>query len=273
MAGGSERRGWSGRHTATSERLTRPGESTAPASPSRPWRRHAFGPVSAILTSQKLPVSWPLWSILITQTALTVSWLWRSAAFTDEALYIEAGHAEWAHWLHHAAIADFPSWFSGAPALYPPLAAAADSVGGLAAARAVSLAAMLATTVLVYLIGDQLFGRLAGLSRRAALRGLRTHRSLRRVCHVRAAIPVSAGALRLGGSPDSRGRLRLAAACAVFLVAANATKYATLAWDPVILGTVLLHGWVRDKWRAIGRTASADSDRGRAGIRLPDARR
>ncbi len=206
--------------------------------------------------SQKLPASWPLWSILIAQTALTVSWLWRSAAFTDEALYIEAGHAEWAHWLHHAAIPDFPSWFSGAPALYPPLAAAADSVGGLAAARAVSLAAMLATTVLVYLIGGQLFGRLAGLL--AAL--------LFAVC----GLTVHYGAFATFGPPSlfllvlsawAAVRIRAGGygwlpACAVLLVAANATKYATLAWDPVILGTVLLHGWVRDKWRAIGRTAS-----------------
>ena len=206
--------------------------------------------------SQKLPASWPLWSILIAQTALTMSWLWRSAAFTDEALYIEAGHAEWAHWLHHAAIPDFPSWFSGAPALYPPLAAAADSVGGLAAARAVSLAAMLATTVLVYLIGGQLFGRLAGLL--AAL--------LFAVC----GLTVHYGAFATFGPPSlfllvlsawAAVRIRAGGygslpACAVLLVAANATKYATLAWDPVILGTVLLHGWVRDKWRAIGRTAS-----------------
>ena len=205
---------------------------------------------------EKLPASWPLWSILIAQTALTVPWLWRSAAFTDEALYIEAGHAEWAHWLHHAAIPDFPSWFSGAPALYPPLAAAADSAGGLAAARAVSLLAMLATTVLVYLIGGQLFGRLAGILAALlfAVCGLTVHYGafatfgplslFLLVLSAWAAVRIRAGGY--GWLP----------ACAVLLVVANATKYATLAWDPVILGTVLLHGWVRDKWLAIGRTAA-----------------
>jgi len=205
---------------------------------------------------EKLPASWPLWSILIAQIVLTVPWLWRTAPFTDEALYIEAGHAEWAHWLHHAAIPDFPSWFSGAPVLYPPLAAAADSVGGLAAARAVSLVAMLATTVLVYLIGDQLFGRLAGVLSALlfAVCGLTVHYGafatfgppslFLLVLSAWAAVRIRAGGF--GWLPG----------CAVALVAANATKYATLAWDPVILGTVLLHGWERGEWRAIGRTAS-----------------
>ncbi len=255
----------SGRRAASPELLTSSDEAPASPRPRRGAPRLFGARLSQKLSSlrqklsdlnTKLPASWPLWSILMAQTALTVSWLWRSAAFTDEALYIEAGHAEWAHWLHHAAIPDFPSWFSGAPALYPPLAAAADSVGGLAAARTVSLAAMLATTVLVYLIGGQLFGRLAGLL--AAL--------LFAVC----GLTVHYGAFATFGPPalfllvlSAWAAVRIRAggygwlpACAALLVAANATKYATLAWDPVILGTVLLHGWVRDKWRAIGRTVS-----------------
>lgn len=204
----------------------------------------------------RLPDSWPLWGILSAQVALTLPWLWSSAPFTDEALYIEAGRAEWAHWLHQAAVPYFASWFSGAPVIYPPLAAAADSAGGLAAARAVSLVTMLATTALVYLIDKQLFGRSAGIVA-ALLFGVSglvvhygafaTHGPLSLLF-----LMVSAwAAVRIRG-----GGFGWLPACALALTLANATKYATLAWDPVIFGMILLHGWPKGAGRAIERTAS-----------------
>jgi 4-amino-4-deoxy-L-arabinose transferase-like glycosyltransferase len=204
----------------------------------------------------KLPDSWPLWGILSAQLALTLPWLWSSAPFTDEALYIEAGHAELAHWLHQAAVPSFASWFSGAPVIYPPLAAAADSAGGLAAARALSLAAMLGTTVLVYLIDKQLFRRPAGIF--AALlfgvSGLVVHYGAFATFG-----PLSLFFLMLSAWAAVRirgGSFGWLPACALALALANATKYATLAWDPVIFGMILLHGWPRGAGRAVGRTAS-----------------
>ena len=103
--------------------------------------------------------AWVLWSVLVAQAVLTLPWLWRTAPFTDEALYLQAGHQEWSHWLGGAVLPDYAAWFSGVPVLYPPLGAAADSVGGLAGARGLSLIMMLATTCLVYLAASQLFGR------------------------------------------------------------------------------------------------------------------
>ena len=47
-------------------------------------------------------------------------------------------------------IPPFSSYFSGAPVIYPPLGALADSVGGLAGARLLSLAFMLGATVLLW---------------------------------------------------------------------------------------------------------------------------
>ncbi len=70
-------------------------------------------------------------------------------AYADEATYLWAGHLEWAHWLHGTAIPPFPAYFSGAPVLYPPLGALADSVGGLAGARVLSLVFMLGATALL----------------------------------------------------------------------------------------------------------------------------
>ena len=55
----------------------------------------------------------------------------------------------------------FPAYFSGAPVIYPPLAALADNAGGLAGARILSLAFMLGATVLLWGVAGRLFGRRA----------------------------------------------------------------------------------------------------------------
>ena len=86
---------------------------------------------------------------MVMQAALTLRM--HNTAFEDEALYLYVGHLEIAHWLHGTALqGDYPSYFSGAPVLYPVLGALFDSIGGLTAARALSLAEMLAATGLLY---------------------------------------------------------------------------------------------------------------------------
>jgi hypothetical protein len=121
------------------------------------------------------PDPWPLTSprrtwvsravlaaFLALQAALSLRM--HNTAFEDEALYMYVGHLEIAHWLHGAALqGNYASYFSGAPVLYPVLAAMADSVGGLAAARAVSLIEMLATTALLYSLTRRLFNERVGL--------------------------------------------------------------------------------------------------------------
>jgi glycosyltransferase involved in cell wall biosynthesis len=113
-------------------------------------------------------ISWPLTAILALQAALSGSLIAGSGSpFGDEALYIWAGHLELAHWLHGAALtpigpsASFRFYFSGAPQLYPPLGALADAAGHLPAARALSLAAALGATVLLYLVTVRLVGKIA----------------------------------------------------------------------------------------------------------------
>jgi len=88
----------------------------------------------------------------------------QNTAFGDEALYLYAGHLETAHLLHGAALqGNYASYFPGVPILYPVLGAAADSLGGLAAARTVSLLAMLVTTGLLYAMTRLLFNERTGL--------------------------------------------------------------------------------------------------------------
>ena len=97
-----------------------------------------------------------LLGILLMQAVLSLRL--HNTAFEDEAQYLYAGRLEIAHLFHGAPLPiNFASYFSGAPVLYPVLGAAANDVGGLAAARAVSLLEMLATTTLLFAISRRLF--------------------------------------------------------------------------------------------------------------------
>jgi 4-amino-4-deoxy-L-arabinose transferase-like glycosyltransferase len=113
------------------------------------------GKYSALLT--RLP--WPLLAVLMIQAGLSLRLVWSNTAFGDESLYLWAGHLELSHWLHGTPVPQFQTWFSGAPIIYPPLGAVADSIGGLAAARMLSLLCMLGATLCLYGITTRLFGR------------------------------------------------------------------------------------------------------------------
>ena len=73
----------------------------------------------------------PLTLICAVQTAGCLVLVRSNTAFTDEADYLRLGHLLIAHWLHGKS---WPAGYadrvlSGAPAIYPPLGALADSVG------------------------------------------------------------------------------------------------------------------------------------------------
>lgn len=118
---------------------------------------------SAAPSSRRIWVSrLVLLALLVIQAGLSLRL--QNTAFEDEALYLFAGHAEIAHLLHGTPLyGAFDSYFSGAPVLYPVLAAAVDSVFGLAGARALSLACMLGCTSLLYAMTRRLFNERAGL--------------------------------------------------------------------------------------------------------------
>ena len=91
------------------------------------------------ITGWRVPRSWPLLPVLVVQAVLSLRLVRADTAFQDEALYLWAGHLQWAHWLHGTVIPPFAYYFAGAPVIYPPLGALADSVGDLAGARMLSL--------------------------------------------------------------------------------------------------------------------------------------
>jgi hypothetical protein len=201
----------------------------------------------------KAVLTWLLWPVLLAEAVLTLPWLWRTAPFTDEALYLRAGHQEWSHWLHDAALPDYAGWFSGAPVLYPPLGAAADSIGGLAAARGLSLIIMMGTTGFVYLACSRLFGRQAAFFASAlfAVSGLVVHNGAFATFNPLALFFLTFGLWAAVKSHD--GGYRWIAVCALALAISNAVKYATLAWDPVVLGVVVLGGWDMGSSEALRR--------------------
>ena len=186
---------------------------------------------------ERIAASWALWSVLAAQATLTVPWMWRTGPSSGEALYLSAARGGWSN------LPSYTTSFPGSPLLYPPIVGVVDSIGGLIAARLLSLVFMLAATALVYLMGDRMFGQISGLL--AAL--------LFAVCgiivHLGAAAtfdPMALFLLVLGLYAAVRmrdGGVGWILLCPVALAAANAAKYATIAWDPLIVGTVFLYGW------------------------------
>jgi hypothetical protein len=189
----------------------------------------------------------PLVAILTIQAVLSVRLLRSDTAFGDEALYLWAGRLEWAHWLHGSAIPAFQTWFSGSPAIYPPIGALADRLGGLTGARLLSLAFMLIATTLLWGTASRLYGR------RAAIVATALFAVLGPTLHLGAFATYDAMSLMLmalaawcatggRGREDATGWI-LAAAGALAL--ANATKYASAIFDPVVILLAALSAFPR----------------------------
>jgi Dolichyl-phosphate-mannose-protein mannosyltransferase len=194
---------------------------------------------------------WPLLVVLGTQAALSARLVRSNTAFQDEGLYLWSGHLELAHLLHHAPIPDFPSYFSGAPVIYPVIAAAADDVGGLTAARLLSLAFILLATVLLHGVTRRLFSsRAAGLFAAVLFAGTGSAQFLSGFATYDAmALLLLAAATWLGVvAADCRfpAGITLIVIGALGLAAANATKYASALFDPVVIIVTALAAW---RWR------------------------
>jgi 4-amino-4-deoxy-L-arabinose transferase-like glycosyltransferase len=208
---------------------------------------------------------WPLSVVLLIQAALSLRLIWSNTAFPDEALYLWAGRLEISHLLHGGtALPDFASYFSGAPVLYPPLGAAVADVFGLPGARLLSLGLMLGATVLLHGITRRLFDRRAAFFAAALFAGLAATQFLGAFATYDAmALFLLAAASWLGIAATERtGRaaVKATAAAAAVLALANATKYASALFDPVILTMVAAASWqrrgrlgaIRSAWLMLG---------------------
>jgi hypothetical protein len=173
--------------------------------------------------------------IMVLQAALTLRM--SNTAFEDEGLYLYVGHLEIRHFLHGAALpGDYPSYFSGAPVLYPVLGALADSIGGLAAARGLSLLEMLAVTGLIYSMSRRLFNERVALC--AAVVYAVTEPALflghLATYDATALLLLTVATWLVVRFADGARPLYLLAA--PVLVLAVATKYATLLFVPSVVG-------------------------------------
>jgi hypothetical protein len=260
---------------ALPEDAPEPGITRVPASPEPIARFIARSGIGRRATAR-----WPLIAVLAVQAILSLRLIWSNTAFQDEGLYLRAGHLEWAWWLHQAPVPDFPSYFSGAPVIYPPLGAVADSLGGLAAARVLSLAFMLAVTSLLWATAGRLYGR------RAALLAAGLFATLAGTQFLGAFATFDAMALFLlalaawlavrAADLPFRTQTALLVMAGIVLVAANATKYATALFTPVVFAVVSLAvrrrhpggTWLAAaltmlcSWMALAGTAMAAGGRG-----------
>ncbi len=212
-----------------------------------------------VRTKRAVQVPWPLFAVLAVQAALSASMVRTRTAFGDEALYLSAGHLEWSHWWHGTQIPLYPSWFSGAPVIYPPIGAIADSLGGLTAARLLSLIFMLGVTSFLWGTATRLFG-----DRRVAFFAAALFAALAPTLHLGSYATYDAPALLLlamatwcaAGARTGQPVIRRVVAAGVLLALANATKYATVLYDPTVLCVTVLSSWPDAGWKEALRRAA-----------------
>lgn len=179
--------------------------------------------------------------------------------FQDEGLYLYMGHRMIDHLAHGVVLTENPgSFFSGSPGLYPVIAAVADHVGGLYAARLLSLAFAVLAMVATFGIGRQLFGRLAGLlgALAFALSGSVIFQS-HLATYDAMAMSLFAVAAWLAVVSATRDQLLWAPIVALVLVAAFLTKYAAAVYAPGVGLLAVAVAWRTDhRWTVLVRAAT-----------------
>ena len=202
---------------------------------------------------------WPLVLVLVVQAILSVRLVHADTAFQDEAAYLWAGHLEWAHWLHGAPVPPFSAYFSGAPVIYPPLGALADSVGGLAGARILSLAFMLGATVLLWATAGRLFGRRAAFFAAAlfAVLGPTLHLGAFATFDAMSLFLIALAAWCVVAAGERRDATGWMLAAAAALALGNAVAYSSVLFDPIVILLALLVALPRPGGKlAVGRSVT-----------------
>jgi 4-amino-4-deoxy-L-arabinose transferase-like glycosyltransferase len=202
-----------------------------------------------------IPRWWPLAAVLIVQTILSLRLVRADTAFEDEATYLWAGHLEWAHWLHGVPLPPFPAYFSGAPVIYPPLGALADSVGGLSGARILSLVFMLGATTLLWSVTSKLYGRPAAFFAAAlfAVLGPTLHLGAFATYDAMSVFLVALAAWCVVRPKEGQEGTGWMVAAAVALALANAAAYSSLLFDPVVLLVALFTAFPKPGGKIVAR--------------------
>jgi 4-amino-4-deoxy-L-arabinose transferase-like glycosyltransferase len=188
------------------------------------------------------PGAWLLGAVLAVQAALSLRLVKADTAFQDEALYLWAGHREIAHLLHGSPLPPFPSYFSGAPVIYPLLGAFADGIGGLTAARILSLIFMLGTTGLLWAVTRKIYGPTAAFFSAAlfAVLGPTLHLGSFATYDAMSVFLVALSVWFVVKAGDRRDATGWMIAAGVTLALANATAYSIALFDPVVVALALI---------------------------------
>ncbi|HEX3962630.1 MAG TPA: GtrA family protein [Trebonia sp.] len=195
---------------------------------------------SASLRLRDLP--WPLLVVLVIQILLSMRMIWSNTAFIDEATYLYVGSQDLNHWIHGIPIRDYQTFMSGAPVVYPPIAAIVNAVGGLVAVRFLSLAFMVGANCLLYVTTSRLFDKWTALAASAVWAGLAGTQFLGALAtyDAMALFLLALSAYLVLGRKNAYDTLTDVAISTVtagaVLALANADKYATALWDPVVIG-------------------------------------
>ena len=210
-----------------------PSGLTRESEPRRPdGAGHRFGQAPGLL----------LVAILTLQAVLSLRLVWTNTAFLDEATYLFAGHAELAYWLHGAPPPSFATYFSGAPVIYPPLAALAASMGGVTAARLLSLGFMLGATGLLWGTTSKLFGTRSAFFAAAlfAVTGPTQALGAFATYDAMALFLLAASAWCVVSAQDRDNSTLFLTGGILLLALANATKYATAVLDPAVVALAVV---------------------------------
>ena len=205
----------------------------------------------------------PLVVILAMQVWMSEKLIYRNTAFIDEGTYLSAGHYELYAMSHPGAPnMHLATYFSGAPTIYPILAAWANNLDGLAGARYMSMGFMLISTLALYGCAKTLWGRPAGWLAAGVwvttqgvqfLGSFATYDAMALMLITIAAWWV----IRTASRPRVSSLIYLAAPV---MVLANATKYATALYDPAIIALAFFtlayfHTWRSARHYAVTLTA------------------
>ncbi len=227
-------------------------------------RRHASHRRRAESGSRAVPrglTVFPLVAILAVQVALTARLLGAVGSdHGDEAIYIYSGHQLIYQMLHGGGSPYYETWYSGAPVIYPVIAALVDHLGGLILVREMSLLFMCITSILLYLTTRKLYGYWPALASVGLFAGLGVTQNLGALATFDA-MSLMLLAFAAYAAVRANDSARWLLIIPVALLAANATKYVSVLFDPFVIGLAALrlrpHGWRRAVSRAAALSGTA----------------
>jgi hypothetical protein len=216
-------------------------------------------PTESARAASRLPRWVPLALILAGQAMLSARLFHLGIASPDESLYIYSGHQLISELWHGGGSPYYETYFSGAPVIYPVLAAMVDHVGGLAAVRLMSTVFMLIATGTLFASTKHLAGYWPGIAAAGLFAGLGLTQDLGAYATYDAmslALIGLAGFCAIHTADADRHATRCLLLIPAALLAANTTKYSTIVFDPVVVGISALRVADQGSRRVMTRLAA-----------------